>query len=157
MIHLSPTWHCYHVLIWNSLCWVYLHHTNRHILQAKPELTVKHLLAHCWLQRVPVSAELMKRLHLDHSHAVSSATQLCSTLCNPMDCRLQPTRLLCQWNFSGKNTGVGCHFLFPFPTRRSNLCLLCLLYWQAFFTTVPPEKPPYYTWSQANAEKWSSG
>ena len=24
---------------------------------------------------------------------------------------LQPTRLLCPWNFSGKNTGVGCHFL----------------------------------------------
>ena len=24
---------------------------------------------------------------------------------------LQPTRLLCPWNFPGKNTGVGCHFL----------------------------------------------
>ena len=24
---------------------------------------------------------------------------------------LQPTRFLCPWNFSGKNTGVGCHFL----------------------------------------------
>ena len=24
---------------------------------------------------------------------------------------LHPTRLLCPWNFSGKNTGVGCHFL----------------------------------------------
>ena len=24
---------------------------------------------------------------------------------------LQPTRLLCPWDFSGKNTGVGCHFL----------------------------------------------
>ena len=23
----------------------------------------------------------------------------------------QPTRLLCPWNFLGKNTGVGCHFL----------------------------------------------
>ena len=22
-----------------------------------------------------------------------------------------PTRLLCQWDFPGKNTGVGCHFL----------------------------------------------
>ena len=26
--------------------------------------------------------------------------------------RLKPTRLLCPWNFPGKNTGVGCHFLF---------------------------------------------
>ena len=24
---------------------------------------------------------------------------------------LQPTRLLCPWDFSGKSTGVGCHFL----------------------------------------------
>ena len=24
---------------------------------------------------------------------------------------LQPTRLLCPWDFPGKNTGVGCHFL----------------------------------------------
>jgi len=26
---------------------------------------------------------------------------------------LKPTRLLCPWNFPGKNTGVGCHFLGP--------------------------------------------
>ena len=25
---------------------------------------------------------------------------------------LEPTRLLCQWNSPGKDTGVGCHFLF---------------------------------------------
>ena len=24
---------------------------------------------------------------------------------------IQPTRLLCPWDFPGKNTGVGCHFL----------------------------------------------
>ena len=24
---------------------------------------------------------------------------------------LQPSRLLCLWDFLGKNTGVGCHFL----------------------------------------------
>ena len=37
-----------------------------------------------------------------------------------------PTRLLCPWNFPGKNTGVGCHFLFQgtFPTQGSNLRLL---------------------------------
>ena len=26
---------------------------------------------------------------------------------------LQPTRLLCQWDFPGKSTGMGCHFLLP--------------------------------------------
>ena len=35
---------------------------------------------------------------------------------------LQPTRLLCPWDFSGKNTGVGCHFLLQriFLIQRSN-------------------------------------
>ena len=42
------------------------------------------------------------------------------------------TRLLGPWNFPGKNTGMGCHFLFQgiFPTRGPNLCLLYLLHWQ---------------------------
>ena len=35
-------------------------------------------------------------------------------------------RLLCPWDFPGKNTGVGCHFLLQgiFPTRGSNPGLL---------------------------------
>ena len=40
---------------------------------------------------------------------------------------LQPTRLLCPWDFPGKDTGVGCHFLLQgiFPTQGSNEpCLL---------------------------------
>ena len=39
-------------------------------------------------------------------------------------------RLLCQWNFPGKNTGVGCHFLLQgiFSTQGSNPHLL---HWQA--------------------------
>ena len=28
---------------------------------------------------------------------------------------LQPTRLLCRWDFPGKSTGVGCHRLLPHP------------------------------------------
>ena len=38
---------------------------------------------------------------------------------------LQPTRLLCPWDFPGKNTGVGCHFLLQgiFPTQESNQTL----------------------------------
>ena len=39
---------------------------------------------------------------------------------------LRPTRLLCPWDFPGKDTGVGCHFLLQgiFPTQGSNPCLL---------------------------------
>ena len=46
---------------------------------------------------------------------------------------LLATRLLCLWNFPGKNTGVGCHFLFQgiFSTQRLNPPLLHLLHWQA--------------------------
>ena len=42
-------------------------------------------------------------------------------------------RLLCPWNFPGKNTGVGCHLLLqgnlPDPGIKP-LCLLCLPHWQ---------------------------
>ena len=39
---------------------------------------------------------------------------------------LQPARLLCPWDFPGKNTGVGCHFLLQgiFLTLGLNLDLL---------------------------------
>ena len=49
----------------------------------------------------------------------------CPTLCDPMD-----YRLLCPWDFLGKNTGVGCHLLPQgiFWTQGSNPGLL---HWQA--------------------------
>ena len=42
----------------------------------------------------------------------------------------QTARLLCPWNGPGKNTGVGCHFLFQgiFPTQGWNLRVLYLLH-----------------------------
>ena len=58
-------------------------------------------------------------------------TQLCPTLCDPM----KPTKLLCPWDFSGKNTGVGCHSLLQgiLSTQGSKLCFLCLLHCRWFF------------------------
>ena len=43
---------------------------------------------------------------------------------------LWPTRFLCPWNFKGRNTGIGCHFLLLgiFLTQELNLHLL---HWQA--------------------------
>ena len=41
--------------------------------------------------------------------AAAKSLQSCPTL-RPH--RRQPTRLLCPWDSPGKNTGVGCHFLF---------------------------------------------
>ena len=46
---------------------------------------------------------------------------------------LQPARFLYPWDFPGKNTRMSCLFLIKgiFPTQGLNLCLLCLLHWQA--------------------------
>ena len=40
---------------------------------------------------------------------VSEVAQSCPTLCDTMDYSL--TRFLRPWDFPGKNTGMGCHFL----------------------------------------------
>ena len=53
-------------------------------------------------------------------------------------------RLHCPWDSPGKNIGVGCHALFQgiFPIQGLNLCLLCLLHWQAGSLSLgPPGKP----------------
>ena len=71
----------------------------------------------------------------------------CPTLLRPHS--LWPTRLFCPWDFPGKNTGVGYHFLLQgiFPSQVLNLCLLHRLERHAgklvsrFFTTEPPKKP----------------
>ena len=46
--------------------------------------------------------------------------------------RLMDYSLLCPWDFPGKNTGGGCHFLLQgiFLTQGSNPHLLHLLLWQ---------------------------
>ena len=53
-------------------------------------------------------------------------------LLDVMDCGLQPAGLLCRWDFPGKDTGKGCHFLLQelFSAQGSNPHFLCLLHWQ---------------------------
>ena len=53
--------------------------------------------------------------------------------------------ILCPWNFPGKNTGVGCHFLLQgiFPTQGSNQYLLHLLHWQADSLPLAPIGKPF--------------
>ena len=54
-----------------------------------------------------------------------SATELCPTLCNPVD--------YCSWDCPGKNTWVGCHFLlwWILQIQGSNPHLLRFVHWQA--------------------------
>ena len=57
----------------------------------------------------------------------------------PVDC--SPPGSSCLWNFPGKNTGVGCHFLLQgiFPPRNQTPVSGT---GRRLFTTVPPGKPP---------------
>ena len=78
-------------------------------------------------------------IHLPLSNVIGfmrtfSVTQSCPTLLQPHG--LQPTRLFHPWNFPGKNTGAGCHFLLQriFLTWRSSMHLL---HWPADITELP--------------------
>ena len=75
---------------------------------------------------------------------VCLVAQSCPTLCNPLDC--SPPGSSVHGDSPGKNTGVGCHSLLLgiFLTQESDLCLLCLLHWQAgSLLLVPPGKPTF--------------
>ena len=69
------------------------------------------------------SSQLL-RVHVVRLKVKVLVSQLCPTLCHTTD--YEPARLLCPWNSSGKNTGVGCHSLLQgiLPTQRLNLDLL---------------------------------
>ena len=82
-------------------------------------------------------------------------------------CGLGPSRLLCPWDFPGKNTGVGYHAHLQgiFPIQALSPCLLSLLYWQVdSLPLMPPGKPiEYYaaiknytlrTWKSIFSVKW---
>ena len=51
---------------------------------------------------------------------------------------LQLTRLLCPWDFLGKNSGVGCRFFLQGNLTDSGIELVCLAVPGGFFTTEPP-------------------
>ena len=72
-------------------------------------------------------------------YCCSSVAKSCPTFLRPHG--LKPARLLCPWDFPGKNTGVGCHFLFQgiFPTHKLNPSLFAIA--REFFTTESPGKP----------------
>ena len=77
--------------------------------------------------------------------------QLCPTLCDPHG--IQPSRLS-PWNFPGKNTGVGFHFLLQviFPIHGSNPhpCVSYIGRW-----SLPLVLPgnPVKAWGRANKTK----
>ena len=92
----------------------------------KPHLTVCQL-PHLLSYRLNTLGISLNSHHTTCMHAVMSNSL--------WPYRLQPTRLLCPWNSSDKNTRVGCYYLLQgiFPIQRSNLHLLhcrgILYYW----------------------------
>ena len=82
-------------------------------------------------------------LNLIFSWAAAAAKSLgsCPTLCDPK--RQQPTRLPCPWDSPGKNTGVGCHFLFQCRKVKSESevaqsCPTLVTPWTAAYQAPPP-------------------
>ena len=74
-------------------------------------------------------------------------------------CGLGSTRLLCPWNFAGKNTGAGGHFLLQgiFPTQGSNHISFVACIGSRFFTTSATwETPPSKVGNQLNLCRFRS-
>jgi len=64
------------------------------------------------LQRAVKRREAKSKGKKEERKKESEVAQSCPTLCNPMD-----TRLLHPWDFLGKSTEVGCHFLLQGTSR----------------------------------------
>ena len=114
------------ILMWGLL--LELHDKSTIALDKFQMLLVKSSLQHFCCTHQPQSSGQMERTNV--CVCVCLVALSWPTLCDPVDCSLPGP---CPWNFPGKNTGVGCHFLPQgiFLTQGSNSHLLCLLHWQA--------------------------
>ena len=67
-----------------------------------------------------------------------SVTQLCLTLCDSMNC--SPSGSSDSWNSPGKNTGMGCHFLYQGLCQISTFQtgLFCISYLNAASSSLLP-------------------
>ena len=69
---------------------------------------------------------------------------------------LKPARLLCPWDFPGRNTGLGCHALLQeiFLTQGSNPCLL---HWEAGSLPLSHQGSPLYSSTESNSWQQNLG
>ena len=70
--------------------------------------------------------------------------------------RLHPTRLPCPWDFPGKNTGVGCHFLLQCMKVKSEseVTQLCLTLSDSMDCNLPGSS--IHAISQARVLEWGA-
>ena len=62
-------------------------------------------------QRSLAGYSLWGRKESDVTERLTHLVIFTSSIPTELSCVCSVVRLLCPWNFSGKNTGVGCHFL----------------------------------------------
>ena len=112
-------------------------------------------LEHCWFPwaswgdpqlRCPLWASFLTGPWV-RTHACACMRAVVSDSLLPYG--LQPTRLLCLWDYPGKSTRVDCCILFQeiFPTRGSNLRLL---HWQVDSLPLCHLGSPGVTWKVYN-------
>ena len=102
----------------------------------------------CWVTKSRMWLPLSPIEHLPKLTLYLTCMCVCLIMSDPLrPHELEPTRLLCPWNFLGKNTGVDCHFLLQRifrPRDRPQASWLYLLHWQAdSLPREPPGKPPH--------------
>ena len=125
-------------------------HTHTHTVYWRVR---KRNISRKWLF-LPLSPHLLPgRRPLQDTNAVLNITEVLRVsskrACSVVSASLWPDglqlpRLLWRWDFSGENTGAGCHCLLQriFLTQRANLCLLRFLHWQVdSLPLAPPGKP----------------
>ena len=116
---------------------------------ARPTLLSAHTLFCPYFSNrssAPEKPILFKTAPCDHESVLCAVF----SVSNPLWAHeLLPIRLLCPWNFPGKNTGMGCHFLLQeiFLTQGSNPRLLHLLHWQV--DSLPLSSPGKWSWKGA--------
>ena len=77
--------------------------------------------------------KITQKKGIDYRQEHAKSLQLCTTLCNPMDCSLLGSSV--HGDSPGKDTRVVCHAFLQgiFPTQGLNHCFLCLQHWQVDF------------------------
>ena len=64
----------------------------------------------CWIYKI-TEFKTQEKLEINLFCCCCLVSKLCLTFFYHEMYSLWPARLLCPWDFPGKNTGVGCHFL----------------------------------------------
>ena len=82
-----------------------------------------------------------------YNFGLNSQVLNCSVMSNSLQPHgLQAAKILFPWDFSGKNTGTGCHFLLQgiFLTQGSNPHLMCLLHCRQIVYHWAIREAPYF-------------